>query len=188
MRYLITFSYDGTNYRGYQKQPNAITIQGTLENVLTRINSNQPVFVSASGRTDAHVHALGQSAHFDLQVLIIPSKLKKALNSLLPGDIYVKDVEAVADDFHARYDVKKKEYMYIINVGEYNPLELNYVYQYNKNLNIDAMKEAISYFIGEYDFKSFTKVDEEKSDYVREIYEATIMLDEKNSNHLVIRF
>lgn len=188
MRYLITFSYDGTNYSGYQKQPNAMTVQGVLENVLTKINSNKQVFVSASGRTDAHVHALGQRAHFNLDVSIMPMALKKALNSLLPGDIYVKNVEEVTDTFHARYDVKQKEYMYIINVGEYNPIERNYVYQYNKDLDIGAMKEAISYFIGEHDFRSFTKVDDEKDDYVREIYQATISLDENNKNHIVIHF
>jgi len=188
MRYLITFKYDGTNYSGYQKQPNATTIQGVLEGVLTRINSNKQVFVSASGRTDAHVHALGQRAHFDLDISIIPSDLKKALNSLLPGDIYVTSVEQVEDTFHARFNVKEKEYMYIINTGEYNPIERNYVYQYNKSLDIEAMKKAISYLIGEHDFKSFTKVDEEKDDYVRTIHKATISLNSSNPNQLIITF
>lgn len=188
MRYLIKFSYDGTNYSGYQKQPNAVTVQGVLEDVLTRINSNKQVLVSASGRTDAHVHALGQSAHFDLDISISSNDLNKALNSLLPGDIYVKEVEVVADTFHARFNVKAKEYMYVINLGEYNPMERNYIYQYNKNLNIEDMKKAISYLIGEHNFKSFTKVDEEKDDYVRIIKSATIKLDNNNPNHLVINF
>ena len=100
MRYLITFQYDGTNYSGYQKQPNAVTIQSELEKVLTRINSNKQVFVSASGRTDARVHALGQRAHFDLNISINNHDLKRALNSLLPEDIYVKDVMQVEDTFH----------------------------------------------------------------------------------------
>lgn len=186
MRYLITFSYDGTNYSGYQKQPNALTVQEILETVLTKINSNKKVLVSASGRTDAHVHALGQRAHFDLDISIAPNNLKKALDSLLPEDIYVKEVEEVPNTFHARYDVKKKEYMYIINVGEYNPIERNYVYQYNNRLDIVAMKKAISYFVGEHNFKSFTKTDEEKNDYVRHIYEATISVDEHN--HVIIHF
>lgn len=188
MRYLITFQYDGASYSGYQKQPNANTIQGVLEGVLTKINSNKQVLVSASGRTDAHVHALGQRAHFDLDISITPSNLKKALNSLLPGDIYVTNVEAVDSDFHARFNVKEKEYMYIINVGEYNPIERNYVYQYNKILDVQAMENAISYFIGEHDFRSFTKVDEEKNDYVRIIHKAAIALDKNNPNHLIISF
>lgn len=187
MRYLITFKYDGTNYSGYQKQPNAITIQGELESVLTRINSNKQVLVSASGRTDAHVHALGQRAHFDLDISILPNDLKRALNSLLPPDIYVTNVEEVANDFHARFDVKAKEYMYIINVGEYNPIERNHVYQYNKNLNVDNIEKAISYLVGEHDFRSFTKVDEEKEDYIRTIKEITVNFNSK-LNYLTINF
>lgn len=187
MRYLITFKYDGTNYSGYQKQPNAVTIQGELESVLTRINSNKQVLVSASGRTDAHVHALGQRAHFDLDISILPNDLKRALNSLLPPDIYVTNVEEVTNGFHARFDVKAKEYMYIINVGEYNPIERNHVYQYNKNLNVDNIEKAISYLVGEHDFRSFTKVDEEKEDYIRTIKEITVNFNSK-SNYLTINF
>lgn len=187
MRYLITFKYDGTNYSGYQKQPNAVTIQGELESVLTRINSSKQVLVSASGRTDAHVHALGQRAHFDLDISILPNDLKRALNSLLPPDIYVTNVEEVTNDFHARFDVKAKEYMYIINVGEYNPIERNHVYQYNKNLNVDNIEKAISYLVGEHDFRSFTKVDEEKEDYIRTIKEITVNFNSK-LNYLTINF
>ena len=156
MRYLITFSYDGSKYKGYQKQPEVTTIQGELEKVLTGIN-NSEVLVSASGRTDAGVHALNQTAHFDLDINITSEKLKMALNSLLPSDIYVKKVEEVDRDFHARFNVKEKEYIYKINVGEYNPLEKDYVYQYNKELDVVKMKEAIKYFEGTHDFKSFTK-------------------------------
>ena len=173
MRYLITFSYDGSKYKGYQKQPEVTTIQGELERVLTGIN-NSEVLVSASGRTDAGVHALNQTAHFDLDVNITPEKLKMALNSLLPSDIYVKKVEEVDSNFHARFNVKEKEYIYKINVGEYNPLEKDYVYQYNKELDIDKMKEAIKYFEGTHDFKSFTKKNDEKDDFVRTIINANI--------------
>ena len=185
MRYLMTFSYDGTNYNGYQKQKNGITIQDTIEHILTRINGNNQVHISASGRTDAHVHAIAQKAHFDLNVNIDSEQIKKALNSMLPKDIYIKEVIEVNDDFHARYDVKEKEYMYIINVGEYNPMERNYVYQYNKNLDIDAMKKAILYLLGEHDFRSFTKVDEEKDNYVRTIKKASILVD---NNKIIINF
>lgn len=173
MRYLITFSYDGSKYKGYQKQPEVTTIQGELERVLTGIN-NSEVLVSASGRTDAGVHALNQTAHFDLDINITSEKLKMALNSLLPNDIYVKKVEEVDEDFHARFNVKEKEYIYKINIGEYNPLEKDYVYQYNKELNIVKMKEAIKYFEGTHDFKSFTKNNDEKDDFVRTIINTKI--------------
>ena len=98
MRYLITFSYDGSKYNGYQKQPKVRTIQGELEKSLKKINSNKSVGIIASGRTDAGVHAYGQSAHFDLDKDIACSKLKQALNSLLPDDIYIKTVSKVANN------------------------------------------------------------------------------------------
>ena len=181
MRFLITFSYDGSKYKGYQKQPNKATIQ---ERVLTQINNGE-VSVSASGRTDAGVHALNQKAHFDLDINITPEKLKLALNSLLPSDIYVKKVEEVDGGFHARFNVKEKEYIYKINVGEYNPIEKDYIYQFNKNLDIDKMKEAIKYFEGTHDFKSFTKNNDSKEDFIRTITKAEIS---KEDNIIIISF
>ena len=133
-RYFIIFSYDGTNFKGYQKQIKERTVQGELEKALKEINDNKKVEVHASGRTDAGVHAINQKAHFDLVTKITSDKLKKALNSILPNDIYIKKVEEVDDDFHARFNAKGKEYVYLINMGEYNPIERNYVYQYNKKL------------------------------------------------------
>ena len=123
MRYLIKFSYDGSKYYGYQKQPRKKTIQKELEKALKEINANRRVLVLASGRTDKGVHAINQYAHFDLKTKIMPNNLKRALNSLLPNDIYIKDAKEVSDDFHARFNVKSKEYIYKINIGEYNPIE-----------------------------------------------------------------
>lgn len=174
MRYLMTVAYDGTNYNGYQKQPKDITIQALLEEALTKINSNQKVSVHASGRTDSKVHALNQKAHFDLDKKIEISKLKHSLNKLLPNDIYVKKLKIVDDKFHARFDVLKKEYIYKINIGEYSPFDVNYVYQYNDSLDVDKMKQAIKYFLGEHDFSSFTKIDEPKETYIRTIYHASV--------------
>lgn len=173
MRYLITLSYDGSKFYGYQKQPSVKTVQEELEYALTMIN-NKPVNVSASGRTDAGVHALNQKAHFDLDIKITPNKLKQALNSLVDKSIYIKSVEEVTDDFHARFNVLKKEYVYKINIGEYNPLEKDYVFQYNKKLNLDDMKNAIKYLEGTHNFKSFTKANNLKDDYIRTIYESSI--------------
>ena len=180
MRYLITFSYDGSKYSGYQKQPNVKTIQGELERVLTQINDNNEVLVSASGRTDAGVHALNQKAHFDLNINIAPEKLKGALNGMLPKDIYVKSVIEVDSDFHARFNVSAKEYIYKINLGEYNPIEKDYIYQYNKGLNLKAIEDALILFQGTHDFKSFTKANDEKEDYVRTIVRAKLEVDENN--------
>lgn len=185
MRYLMTFSYDGTNYSGYQKQPNANTIQEEIEKVLYKVNGNNTVIIHATGRTDAHVHALSQKAHFDMDTKMSVEDIRRALNSLLPDDIYVKNIEIVSDDFHARYNIVSKEYIYIMNIGEYNPLERNHIYQYNKALDIDKMKEAVQYFIGEHNFKSFTKTDVERDDYVRIIFDATI---EREDDYIKILF
>lgn len=188
MRYLITFAYDGSKYKGYQKQPRVKTIQGELERALKEINNDKQVDVSASGRTDAKVHAYNQKAHFDLDIKITCDKLKQALNNLIPGDIYVKSVVEVKDDFHARFNVKAKEYIYKINMGEYNPLEKDYVYQYNKRLDLVEMERALKYLEGEHDFKSFSKADDEKEDYVRTIIQTNIIREIKDVNHFTISF
>ena len=121
MRYLITISYDGTGFFGYQKQPKERTVQSELEKALKEINGGKKVDVHASGRTDAGVHALNQKVHFDLETKITTDKLGRGLNSLLPNDIYVKDVKEVPEDFHARFSAIGKEYIYKLNMGEDNP-------------------------------------------------------------------
>ena len=187
-RYFITFSYDGTNFSGYQKQPRERTIQNELEKALKEINENKKVEVHASGRTDAKVHALNQKAHFDLDIKITKEKLKKALNSLLPEDIHIKNVEEVSDNFHARYNAKGKEYIYKINMGEYNSLERNYVYQYNNRLDVTEIERAMKYLEGTHNFKSFTKTDEEKDDYVRTLSQTNLIRDLKDVNKITLVF
>lgn len=170
MRYLIRFSYDGTGFSGYQKQPGERTVEGMLENALYNINNHTETRIFSSGRTDRGVHALGQAAHFDIDVNITLYKLKCALNSLLPEDIHVLSTEIVDKNFHARYNAISKTYIYKINVGEYSPIDRNHVYQYCKDLNFDNMCLAINDFLGEHDFKSFVSEEAIKSSYVRIIY------------------
>lgn len=178
MRYLMTFSYDGTNFHGYQKQPKLRTIEGELENALAFINGGDNVAIHSSGRTDKGVHALNQKAHFDLNKDISLYKLKCAINTHIGSDIYVKNIQIVDSNFHARYMVKKKTYIYKINTKEYNPLERNYVYQYNKDLNLDIMNREIKYLIGTHDFSSFVNMEDKKETYIRTIYDAYInMID-----------
>lgn len=188
MRYLITFSYDGTLFSGYQKQPKERTVQTELEKALKEINGGKKVDVHASGRTDARVHALNQKAHFDLETKITTEKLVKGLNSLLPKDIYIKTAIEVQEDFHARFSAIGKEYIYIINMGEYNPIERNYVYQYNKKLDVVEMERAMKYLEGEHNFKSFTKTDEEKDDFVRTISQTNLTRDSKDLNKITLSF
>lgn len=174
MRYLIKFSYDGSAYSGFQKQKGLDTIEERMEDALTKINNNVRTTITATGRTDKGVHALCQYGHADVNVNITEKKLKRALNSNLPNDIHVIETKEVSDDFHARYNVKEKEYKYIINTGEYNPLERKYVFQYNYKLNISAMKEAIKYFLGTHDFRAFVTDNKEKTNCIRTITQVAI--------------
>ncbi len=169
MRYKITFSYDGSNYLGYQEQPRLKTIQQELNEALYQINNKQKTTVTSSGRTDKGVHALGQTAHFDLNVKITPHKLKRALNTLLPEDIHINKAEEVDNDFHARYHAKSKTYKYCFNVGEYNPIKKNYQYQHNYVLNIKNMKKAIKYFKGTHDYRAFVSENNDKENCIRTI-------------------
>lgn len=185
MRYLINFSYDGSNYSGYQIQPNLDTVQERLEKAVCIVNNGIKRSVHSSGRTDKGVHALDQWAHVDLDISITPHKLKRALNSNLPDDIYVINTYEVAENFHARYNVKSKIYEYHINLGEYIPMERNYVFQYNYHLNISKMREALKLFVGEHDFRAFVTDNKEKENCVRTIYSAEIIED---GDHCIIRF
>ena len=161
------------------------TIQFQLEEALKKVNDNTKTTICATGRTDKGVHALCQYAHTDISVNITEEKLKRALNSNLPDDIHIISAKHVSDDFHARYNVKGKEYKYYINLGEYNPIERNYVFQYNHELNVDSMKEAIKYFIGTHDYRAFVTENKDKENCVRTIDKATI---EKKDNKLIITF
>ncbi len=189
MRYFMTFAYDGSKYKGYQKQPKGKTVQNEIEKALTTINGGEAVSIHASGRTDAGVHALNQKAHFDLDMKhITPEKLKDGLNSLIPKDIYVKHIEIVPDDFHARHNAKAKEYIYMINMGEYNPIEKDYVYQYNKKLDVAEIERALKYLEGTHNFKSFTKGDEDKEDYTRTIVQTNLIRNMKSLNKITLSF
>ncbi len=187
MRYLITFSYDGSKFKGYQKQPRLKTVQGEIEKALKEL-SNKDISISGSGRTDAGVHALNQKAHFDLDMNITCDKLQKALNSLLSDYIYIKKVEEVSDDFHARFNVSAKEYIYKINIGEYSPIEKDYIFQYNKKLDLVEMERALKYLEGTHDFKSFSKADEEKEDFTRTIIQTNLIRNVKDVNRFIISF
>ncbi len=185
MRYLIKFSYDGSNYSGFQTQKGLKTIQEELEVALTKINNGTPTTITATGRTDKGVHALCQYGHCDINVNINERKLKRALNSNLPDDIHVIETKEVNSDFHARYNVKSKEYKYYLNLGEYNPLERNYIFQYCYKLNIEAMTEAIKYFEGEHDFRAFMTDNKEKENCVRKVYSTELV---EKDNKLIFTF
>lgn len=174
MRYLIRFSYDGTNFKGYQSQDGYRTIQNELEEAATKINDGNKVIVKAAGRTDKGVHALDQVASLDIDVSITPYKLKRAMNSNLSDEIHINSVKEISNDYFVRHHIVSKEYHYYINMGEFNPIMRNYVYQHCYMLNVPKMVKAIQYFKGEHDFRAFVTENSVKENCVRTIYEVSI--------------
>ena len=167
MRYKIEFSYDGTNFYGYAKQPGKYTIQGEIEGVLQTI-FQKTINISASGRTDKGVHALNQVAHFDLDKEIDVERILMSLNKMLPDDIHIKLLEKVDEAFHSRFSAKAKIYEYLLNTKEYNPLRRNYEY-FVTNIDINKMKEASRLFIGEHSFMNFSSKEEDEDNFIRTI-------------------
>lgn len=168
-----TTSYDGSRFHGFQKQVKQRTVQQEIEKALALIHKHV-IIIHASGRTDTNVHALGQVFHFETDLNIAPANWKKALNSILPDDIYIKEAEDVDLSFHSRFDALIKEYHYFLSIDEYNPLKSQYIYYHRFDLDIERMKQAIKYFVGEHDFTSFTS-NKTKKNKVRTIYEAAII-------------
>ena len=151
----LLLEYDGTNYHGWQRQAGLPTIQGTLEEALARI-TKQPVTLLGAGRTDARVHAAGQTASFRSSLKLTESSWVRAVNSLLPPDIVIRSAEYVPPEFHARYSARSKVYQYAIFTSELpSPFLRNFVWHIKKPLNIPSMQEASGYLIGTHDFSSF---------------------------------
>lgn len=167
MKYLINLSYNGNYFYGYQIQKNKITVEGELEKCLSKI-LNTNVNTLASSRTDKNVHALNQFCTFEIDKNIDTKKLLKSLNSIINDGIYIKRIKKVKDDFNVRYDVIKKTYIYKINMGEYNPIDKDYVYQYCKKIDKSLIENFINKISGEHNFRSFTS-DKENNNYVRNV-------------------
>lgn len=167
MNFLITISYDGSKFYGFQRLNEEPSVQKVLEDALTKINK-QSVEVKGAGRTDRGVHANGQRVSFKLDVNIDENGLKMALNSLVKPYIYVNDVKKVSEDVHARFSVQKKKYIYKINLGGFNPQLTDYVYQSEYKLDIDKMKEVAKLYLGVHDFHNF--VSGERDDYTAIVY------------------
>lgn len=150
-------SYDGSNFSGFQSQPTRRTIQGELEKAITKIHKGEHIRIYGSGRTDTGVHAKRQVFHFRPKLPLPKSNWKQALNTLLPNDIYVHEVERVAESFHARFDAIEKEYRYFVTVhDEKDVFRRNYQYQIPGDLNLEAMLKACRYLQGTQDFTSFS--------------------------------
>jgi tRNA pseudouridine38-40 synthase len=159
---LLTIEYDGTNFSGWQRQPDQRTVQGELERVLSLL-CDQEITISGTSRTDAGVHAYGQRATFKGEFGIPTERIPKAANDLLRGrghfaigDIRILAAAEVPEEFHARFDAKGKTYWYNIrNAREPDIMQRNYCYQMDKVLDLTLMRQAASYLVGEHDFKGF---------------------------------
>ena len=168
-RIKLTIAYDGTNYCGWQIQPNGITIEEVINKALKKLTGEDIQVIGAS-RTDSGVHAMGNVAVFDTETTIPAEKLAMALNQRLPEDIIIVKSEEVAPDFHPRYCDCSKTYEYhIINTRIPIPTKRLTNYFVSYDLNIDNMRKAASYLVGEHDFVSFCNVRTDVENTVRTI-------------------
>ncbi len=154
MRYLMKVSYDGSGFYGFQRLNDYRTVQKVLEEALGVINKGE-VLVKGASRTDKGVHAYGQMIHFDIDYDIPVDRLMYAVNRILDNDIRVLDCKKVGNDFHARFNVKRKKYVYKINLGDFDCLKSRFFLQVYGKLDIDKMSECAKVFLGYHDFRNF---------------------------------
>ncbi len=182
--FKIIIEYNGSEYHGWQRQKNEKTVQGEIEEAIKKITGKK-ASVIGSGRTDAGVHAFGQVANFFCETNVIePLSLKKALNSVLTGDIIIHECAIAESDFHARYDAKSKVYNYVIlNRETGTAIFRNRCWIIKKKLNVENMKKAASILIGTHDFKSFEGSDDSpKMTSIRTVFNSNVV---KNEDYII---
>jgi len=171
--YKLILEYDGTDYSGWQRQPDLPTVQGVLEEALAWVASLESP-LHAAGRTDAGVHARGQVVNFHGSIKPTPEGLPTALNSFLPQDVVVRSCEVVEEGFNARHSALAREYKYFIHCGEYpSPFSRRYTLHYPDKLDTAAMQDALRTVEGQHDFAAFSRREEGRSS-VREVYETEV--------------
>ena len=180
----LVIEYDGKDFNGWQKQPNKLNIQGSIEYAI-KLVTGEDVDLNASGRTDAGVHAFGQVANFKTNSNIPTEKIPIALNTNLKRSIRIISAEEVDERFHSRLSCKKKTYRYVINNQEFSSaIYRNLETHIPQKLNIEKMKEAVKYFEGEHDFKAFKASGASSKSSVRTIYKAEVI--EQPNNRIFI--
>ena len=183
-RVKLTIAYDGTNYCGWQIQPNGITIEEIVNKALSKLTGEKIVVIGAS-RTDSGVHAMGNVAVFDTETTIPPERVAMAVNRILPEDIVVVKSEEVPLDFHPRYCDCEKTYEYhIVNTRIPIPTKRLTNYFVSYELDLDKMREGASYLIGEHDFASFCNIKTDVESTVRTVKELEIL---ENGEEITIR-
>jgi tRNA pseudouridine38-40 synthase len=180
MRVKLTVAYDGTNYCGWQIQPNGVTIEEKLNEAVSSL-FGQPIRVTGASRTDAGVHSLGNVCAFDVDTRMPAEKISYALNQRLPEDIVVIDSAQVPEDFHPRFSKSRKTYEYrILNRRFPDPTRRLDTYFFHYPLDAARMQKAAAYLVGEHDFKSFASVHMQSETSVRTIYRCEVTRDEND--------
>ena len=181
MRIFGVVAYQGNNYQGWQKQSDTPSVEETIEKVFSKI-LNRDINIYGSGRTDAGVHAYHQTFHFDVEKEDLElDKLKYAVNSLLPKDIFIKELKIVSDDFHARFSIKEKTYEYVIRFGNRDVFNYQNEATIPFPTDIELLKKSLSLFIGKHNYQNFTSKEEDEAGFVREIKEINVDYDKENN-------
>lgn len=183
--YKLTISYDGSRYYGWEHQPDKDTVQGKLENVLSRMCAEN-IEVIGAGRTDAGVHAKAMTANAWMKTELLPDQIRDYMNRYLPDDIAVQEVREASDRFHARYKATGKLYCYTCYDGEVKPVfRRKYVTVLDGRVDVEKMREAASFLVGEHDFKSFCSNPQMKKSTVRIVDEIDI---QRKKDYIYLNF
>jgi tRNA pseudouridine38-40 synthase len=170
INYKLTLQYDGTKYAGWQIQENALSVQEAIKRSIQQILQEEVNLIGA-GRTDAGVHALGQVANFILNKELDLFRFKYSINSVLPDDISVTNIEVVDENFHSRFSAKKRSYIYLIS-NQKSPFFDRYSFNFYSELNLQKLNEISSILVGSKDFASFSKNNPEVQNKNCEVFEA----------------
>ncbi len=174
-RFLLTIKYDGTNFCGWQVQPNGISVQETVQKALIELTGEEKLGVTGCSRTDSGVHANMFCLHFDSETGIFPEKIPFALNMRLPHDICAVGCRVVPDDFHSRYSSNGKTYIYKIYNSPYpDPFKEKYYLRVNRHIDVDLLNKACKHLVGEHDFASFCASGSSVTDTVRTVFECFV--------------
>lgn len=175
MNFKLIIEYDGAAYHGWQRQKNARTIQGEIENALMKMTGKK-IVLTGSGRTDAGVHAFGQTANFLCDTRLTPDTFQKGLNGILNNDIVIRECRQADDKFHARYDVTSKTYHYrILNRQLPAAISRQYAWFIRKKMDTDAMRSAVTHLVGRHDFKAFEGAGSPRSHTTRSVLNASVI-------------
>ncbi|MFL2132350.1 tRNA pseudouridine(38-40) synthase TruA [Desemzia sp. FAM 24101] len=180
-RYKVLLQYDGSQFVGFQIQPNGRTVQGDIEKALNIMTKGQTIRLRSAGRTDSGVHAKGQVIHFDYPFYLPPKNMLRALNSLTTDELTFYSAEIVDTDFHAQYSTAGKKYQYRVDINQVmSPFKRLYALHHPYRIDMEALEVALNDLVGEHDFTSFCASNSGKEDKVRTVYEAKVEKDELN--------